>query len=80
MSEITLDLAARVCRAVHEAYGAVEPNRWPTADRVRDAGRWETTVAVRVALRKAREAGYVGTEGATYYLTSAGVELLRVAS
>jgi hypothetical protein len=80
MSEITLDLAARVCRAVHEAYESVQPNRWPTADRVRDAGGWETTQAARVALRGAREAGYVGAEGATYYLTSAGVRLLGVAS
>ena len=78
--EITLDLAARVCRAVHEAYESVQPHRWPTADRVRDAGGWETTQAARVALRGAREAGYIGTEGATYYLTSAGAELLRVAS
>jgi hypothetical protein len=78
--EITLDLAARVCRAVQEAYGAVEPHRWPTADRVRDAGGWETIGACWAALRGAREAGYIGTEGATYYLTSAGAELLRVAS
>ena len=78
--EITLDLAARVCRAVHAAYVEVEPNRWPTADRVRDAGGWDTTGACRAALRGAREAGYVGTEGATYYLKSAGVRLLGVAS
>jgi hypothetical protein len=78
--EITLDLAARVCRAVHAAYSAVEPRRWPTADRVQVHGGWHTAGATRAALRGARDAGYVGAEGATYYLTSAGVRLLGVAS
>ena len=78
--EITLDLAARVCRAIQSAAEAVEPHRWPTADRVQVHGGWHTAGATRAALRGAVEAGYVSTEGRTYYLTSAGAELLRVAS
>jgi hypothetical protein len=75
--EITLDLAARVCRAIQSAAEAVEPHRWPTADRVQVHGGWHTAGATRAALRGAVEAGYVSTEGRTYYLTMQGIALLQ---